>query len=204
MTRERGDKLLVARDYWCSKANTESFKICEKCTDNPKYKICCDKHNSWTILWLCFFLPFTCRKWWDQIQRRLILLLYTLLYPSGYHICLSSPKQPSWAVCWFSQEFVTCLIEHLSQIWALWCNILTLSDVRNTRVWNRIFWFWLVSFYLAKCLFNAMLYLFTGILRLLFWKPDFGGNLSKKVIESRYIGHFLIIGQIIVIDFTLP
>ena len=49
-----------------------------------------------------------------------------------------------------------------------------------------------------------MLYLFTGILRLLFWKPDFGGNLSKKVIESRYIGHFLIIGQIIVIDFTLP
>ena len=51
---ERGDKLLVARDYWCSKANTESFKICEKCTDNPKYKICCDKHNSWTILWLCF------------------------------------------------------------------------------------------------------------------------------------------------------
>ena len=49
-----------------------------------------------------------------------------------------------------------------------------------------------------------MLYLFTGILRLLFWKPDFGGNLSKKVIKSRYIGHFLIIGQIIVIDFTLP
>ena len=156
------------------------------------------------IVLLSFFLPFTCRKWWNQIQRRLILLLYTLLYPSCYHICLSSPKQPSWAVCWFSQEFVTCLIEHLSQIWALWCNILTLSDVRNTRVWNRIFWFWLVSFYLAKCLFNAMLYLFTGILRLLFWKPDFGGNLSKKVIESRYIGHFLIIGQIIVIDFTLP
>ena len=118
--------------------------------------------------------------------------------------CLSSPKQPSWAVCWFSQEFVTCLIEHLSQSWALWCNILTLSDVRNTRVWNRIFWFWLVSFYLAKCLFNAMLYLFTGILRLLFWKPDFGGNLSKKVIESRYIGHFLIISLIIVIDLTLP
>ena len=26
------------------------------------------------------------------------------------------PLQPSWAVCWFSQEFVTCLIEHLSQI----------------------------------------------------------------------------------------
>ena len=25
----------------------------------------------------------------------------------------------------------------------------------------------------------------------------FGGNLSKKVIESRYIGHFLIIGKII-------
>ena len=49
-----------------------------------------------------------------------------------------------------------------------------------------------------------MLYLFTGILRLLFWKPDFGGNLSKKVIESRYISHFLIIGQIIVIEFTLP
>ena len=49
-----------------------------------------------------------------------------------------------------------------------------------------------------------MLYLFTGILRRLFWKPDFGGNLSEKVIESRYIGHFLIIGQIIVIDFTLP
>ena len=90
-------------------------------------------------------LPFTCRKWWNQIQRRLILLLYTLLYPSGYHICLSSPQQPSRAVCWFSQEFVTCLIENLSQIWALWCNILTLSDVRNTRVWNRIFWFWLVS-----------------------------------------------------------
>ena len=132
------------------------------------------------VLW-SFLLPFTCRKWWNQIQRRLILLLYTLLYPSGYHICLSSPQQPSWAVCWFSQEFVTCLIEHLSQIWALWCNILTLSDVRNTRVWNRIFWFWLVSFYLAKCLFNAMLYLFTGILRLLFWKPDFGGNLSKKL-----------------------
>ena len=143
------------------------------------------------------------RKWWNQIQRRLILLLYTLLYPSGYHICLSSPKQPSWAVCWFSQEFVTCLIEHLSQIWALWCNILTLSDVRNTRVWNRIFWFWLVSFYLAKCLFNAMLYLFTGILRLLFWKPDFGGNLLKKVIESRYISHFLIISQIIGINLTL-
>ena len=56
----------------------------------------------------------------------------TPFYPSGYHICLSSPKQPSWAVCWFSQEFVTCLIEHLSQIWALWCNILTLSDVRNS------------------------------------------------------------------------
>ena len=35
-------------------------------------------------------------------------------------------------------------------------------------------------------------------------KPDFWGNLSKKIIESRYIGHFLIIGQIIVIDFTLP
>ena len=69
---------------------------------------------------------------------------------------------------------------------------------------NIALWFWLVFFYLAKCLFNAMLYLFTGILRLLFWKPDFGGNLSKKVIESRYIGHFLIIGQIIVIDFTLP
>ena len=150
------------------------------------------------VLW-SFLLPFTCRKWWNQIQRRLILLLYTLLYPSGYHICLSSPKQPSWVVCWFSQEFVTCLIEHLSQIWPLWCNILTLSDVRNTRVWNRIFWFWLVSFYLA----NDMLYLFSGILRILFWKPDFGGNLSKKVIESRYISHFLIIGQIIVIEFTL-
>ena len=26
------------------------------------------------------------------------------------------PLQPSWAVFWFSQEFVTCLIEHLSQI----------------------------------------------------------------------------------------
>ena len=114
------------------------------------------------------------------------------------------PLQPSWAVFWFSQEFVTCLIEHLSQIWALWCNILTLSDVRNTRVWNTIFRFWLVSFYLAKCLLNAMLCLFTGILRLLFWKLDFVGNLSKKVIESRYIGQFLIIGQIIVIDFTLP
>ena len=49
-----------------------------------------------------------------------------------------------------------------------------------------------------------MLYLFAGILRLLFWKPDFGGNLSKKVIESQYISHFLIIGQIIVIEFTLP
>ena len=70
-------------------------------------------------------------------------------------------------------------------------------------MWNRIFGFWLVSLYLAKCLLNAMLYLFTGILRLLFWKPDFGGNLSKKVIGSPSV-HFLIIGQIIVIEFTLP
>ena len=34
--------------------------------------------------------------------------------------------------------------------------------------------------------------------------PDFGGNLSEKVIESWYISHLLIIGKIIVIDFTLP
>ena len=51
---ERGYKLLVARDYWCSKANADSIKIYEKCTYNPKFKICCNKHNSWTILWLCF------------------------------------------------------------------------------------------------------------------------------------------------------
>ena len=30
------------------------------------------------------------------------------------------------------------------------------------------------------------------------------GDIIEKIIESRYIGHFLIIGQIIVIDFTLP
>ena len=155
------------------------------------------------VLW-SFLLPFTCRKWWNQIQRRLILLLYTLLYPSGYHICLSSPKQPSWAVCWFSQEFVTCLIEHLSQIWALWCNILTLSAVRPTRVWNRIFWFWLVSFYLAKCLLTLCCTYLLVFCAFYSGSLILGGNLSKKVIESRYIGHFLIIGQIIVIDFTLP
>ena len=32
----------------------------------------------------------------------------------------------------------------------------------------------------------------------------FGENLSKKLIESRYIGHFQIIGQIIDIDLILP
>ena len=47
------------------------------------------------------------------------------------------------------------------------------------------------------CLFNAMF-------RLLVWKPDFGGNLLKTIIKSRYIGHFLIIGQNIGIDMTLP
>ena len=42
------EKLLVARDFWCSKANTDSFNVCEKCTDGARYKICCEKHNSWT------------------------------------------------------------------------------------------------------------------------------------------------------------
>ena len=47
------------------------------------------------------------------------------------------------------------------------------------------------------CLNNAILYLFVT-------KPDIGENLSKKIIESRYIGHFQIIGQIIDIDLVLP
>ena len=34
-------------------------------------------------------------------------------------------------------------------------------------------------------------------------KPDLGGEFIKKVIESQYIGHFLIIGQIIVISLIL-
>ena len=42
------EKLLVARDFWCSKANTDSFNVCEKCTDGARYKICREKHNSWT------------------------------------------------------------------------------------------------------------------------------------------------------------
>ena len=35
-------------------------------------------------------------------------------------------------------------------------------------------------------------------------KPDFGENLLKRIIESRYIGHFQIIRQIIDIDLILP
>ena len=42
------EKLLVARDFWCSKANTDSINVCEKCTNGARYKICCEKHNSWT------------------------------------------------------------------------------------------------------------------------------------------------------------
>ena len=34
-------------------------------------------------------------------------------------------------------------------------------------------------------------------------KPDLGGEFIKKVIESQYIGHFLIISQIIVISLIL-
>ena len=45
---------------------------------------------------------------------------------------------------------------------------------------------------------------FKAILCLFVTKPDFGENLSKKIIESRYIGHFQIIGQIIDIDLVLP
>ena len=38
----------------CIIPNWRYIKICEKCTDNPKYKICCDKHNLLKRLWLCF------------------------------------------------------------------------------------------------------------------------------------------------------
>ena len=61
-----------------------------------------------------------------------------------------------------------------------------------------------VHFNASLCLFNAIFCLFNAILCLFVAKPDFGENLSKKIIESRYIGHFLIIGQIIDIDLILP
>ena len=54
------------------------------------------------------------------------------------------------------------------------------------------------------CLFKAIFRLFDAILCLFVAKLDFGENLSKKIIESRYIGHFQIIGQIIDIDLVLP
>ena len=54
------------------------------------------------------------------------------------------------------------------------------------------------------CLLNAIFCLFNAILCLFVAKPNFGENLSKKIIESRYIGHFQIIGQIIDIDLILP
>ena len=62
----------------------------------------------------------------------------------------------------------------------------------------------LCLFYAILCIFNAIFRLFNAILCLFVAKPDFGENLSKKIIESRYIGHFQIIGQIIDIDFILP
>ena len=145
---ERGYKLLVARDYWCSKANADSIKICEKCTYNPKYKICCLKHNSWTILWLCFAIHM------QEVMKSNPKKVDPLAVHAFVSFRLSHmPLQPSTALQGSVLVFPRmCLIEHLSQIWALWCNILTLSAVRPTRVWNRIIWFWLVSFYLAKCL----------------------------------------------------
>ena len=62
----------------------------------------------------------------------------------------------------------------------------------------------LCLFYAILCIFNAIFRLFNAILCLFVAKPDFGENLSKKIIESRYIGHFQIIGQIIDIDLILP
>ena len=56
-------------------------------------------------------------------------------------------------------------------------------------------------FDVALCLFNAYCAFYQYFAP---FRPGSGENLLKKVIESRYIGHFLINGQIIVIDFTLP
>ena len=84
----------------------------------------------------------------------------------------------------------------------------TISPARNItheqrRVWNRYFdcglTFDAISEFLM--LLCAFLTPFTSILRLL---DLVLGRIYRKIIKSRYSDHFLIIGQIIIIDGALP
>ena len=61
--------------------------------------------------------------------------------------------------------------------------------IKERRVWNRYFDSDLTSeaisglFYVPLCLFNVML-------RLLVWKPDFGGNLLNKLSKVDILAIF--------------
>ena len=49
LTAERTEKMIVSHDYWLSRENFESYRLCEKCPPPPSslacYKICCMKHQ---------------------------------------------------------------------------------------------------------------------------------------------------------------
>ena len=46
---DRTENLIICRDYWMSRSEGESYKLCEKCPQPPskeaRYKISCSKHQ---------------------------------------------------------------------------------------------------------------------------------------------------------------
>ena len=47
---DRTENLIICRDYWMSRSEEESYKLCEKCPQPPskeaRYKISCAKHQN--------------------------------------------------------------------------------------------------------------------------------------------------------------